>query len=168
MLKVVVGLVCKFSDWQGRILCPAMLVLMIIVLAEIFMRSILNRPTTWGLELALFIFGGTAVLGGAYVLRHEAHVSMDIFHKRLSPRARAILDLFTSGLFFLFCGMMLYWGVKYASQSWAVHETSWSIWNPPIYPIKTAIPVGAGFIVLQGLAKFVRDLVIAITGKEEL
>jgi TRAP-type mannitol/chloroaromatic compound transport system permease small subunit len=44
-------------------------------------------------------------------------------------------------------------------------ETSETVWDVPIYPLKLALPVGAFLLLLQGLAKFIRDLVIAIKGE---
>ena len=39
-------------------------------------------------------------------------------------------------------------------------------WSPPIYFFKMTLPVGATLIFLQGVAKFIRDLIFVVTGKE--
>ena len=43
-------------------------------------------------------------------------------------------------------------------SSW---ETSYSAWNPPIWPVKLAIPIGTGLLVLQGLVKLLEDIAVA-------
>jgi TRAP-type mannitol/chloroaromatic compound transport system permease small subunit len=48
----------------------------------------------------------------------------------------------------------------------AFRETLSSAWAPPVYPVKFAIPVAAFLLLLQGLAKYIRDLHLAFTGKE--
>ncbi|GAH80376.1 unnamed protein product [marine sediment metagenome] len=43
-------------------------------------------------------------------------------------------------------------------------ERSTSVWHPPLYPLKLTMPIAAFLILLQGLAKFIRDLNAAIMG----
>jgi TRAP-type mannitol/chloroaromatic compound transport system permease small subunit len=61
---------------------------------------------------------------------------------------------------------MLVYGGRFAMNSLSFRETLSSAWAPPIYPIKFAIPVAAFLLLLQGLAKYIRDLHLAVTGKE--
>jgi TRAP-type mannitol/chloroaromatic compound transport system permease small subunit len=91
---------------------------------------------------------------------------MEIFHNRLSPRGRAILDLITAPLFFLFIGILLWKGGEFAWSSISRMETSGSYWGPPLYPFKAMIPIGAFMLAMQGLTKFIRDFVRATTGRE--
>jgi TRAP-type mannitol/chloroaromatic compound transport system permease small subunit len=53
-----------------------------------------------------------------------------------------------------------------AWESLLLGETEPTSFAPPVYPIKMMIPLGAFLILLQGLAKFIRDLTLVITGKE--
>jgi len=41
-----------------------------------------------------------------------------------------------------------------------VHGFSQSAWNPPLYPAKLMIPLAALLLMLQGLAKLIRDIFI--------
>ncbi len=49
-------------------------------------------------------------------------------------------------------------------RSVSVLETSGSAWDPPVYPIKLALVGGVVLLLLQGTAKFIRDLHFAIKG----
>jgi len=42
-----------------------------------------------------------------------------------------------------------------------------TFWAPPVYPIKTLIPISALLFLLQGIAKFIRDFKIVISGQRE-
>ncbi len=44
-------------------------------------------------------------------------------------------------------------------------EKSWSDFAPPLYPIKTVIPVTAFLLLIQGFAWFYRNIQILITGE---
>lgn len=94
-------------------------------------------------------------------MAHRGHVNVDLLHSQLSPRKRAFMDIFTSLIFFIFTLALLWFGIDMASESISGWETSFSAWNPPVWPVKLAIPVGTGLLVLQGLAKLLEDIAIA-------
>jgi TRAP-type mannitol/chloroaromatic compound transport system permease small subunit len=142
-----------------------MLLLIFVVVFEVVSRYIFRQPSMWAHETSAFIFGGMFLIGGAYGLLTKVHVSMDVLYLRFSTRGRAIVDLVTSLLFFLFCGVLLWVGGQVAWNSIMNRELSATPWAPPIYPLKSAIVFAALLMLLQGLAKFVRDLITAFTGK---
>ena len=100
-----------------------------------------------------------------YALLHKSHVSIDILYGKCSERKKAILDIISYTIFFFpFLLIVLYQGIKYAGNSWAMLETSWSVFAPPLYLIKTVIPVMAFLLLLQGIVIFVRQIQTAIKG----
>jgi len=57
--------------------------------------------------------------------------------------------------------LALTWPADIPFASW---ETSYSAGNPPIWPAKLAIAVSElGLLVLQGLAKLLEDIAIAVS-----
>jgi TRAP-type mannitol/chloroaromatic compound transport system permease small subunit len=102
-----------------------------------------------------------------YTLFHKAHVSVDILFAKFKQRTKAILDVITYSIFFFpFLLVVLYEGIKYAANSWKISETSWSAFAPPLYPIKTVIPITAALLLIQGISIFIRQIHMAIKGKE--
>jgi TRAP-type mannitol/chloroaromatic compound transport system permease small subunit len=62
---------------------------------------------------------------------------------------------------------VFFWAAaNYAWRSILVGETAGSAWDPPVYPIKMALAIGVALLLLQGMAKFIRDLHLAIKGCE--
>jgi TRAP-type mannitol/chloroaromatic compound transport system permease small subunit len=122
----------------------------------------------WAHGTSQRIFATYYILAGAYVLRHNQHVSVDIVYNHLALRQRAILSIFGSLFFFTFCGVLLWKGVDFAWTSLSQLEPDETPWRAPLYPFKMMVPIGALLILLQGLAKFIRDFITAITGKEAL
>lgn len=154
------------SNWSGRIASFLILVMIAIVVYEVVLRYAFDRPTMWAHESAQFVFGAMSILGGGYVLYRGSHVKMDVVYSRCSPRTKAILDLITAPIFFCFAATLLWTSGEIAWESIQELERSNSQWRPPIYPIKSLIPVAALLVLLQGVAKFVRDVFTSITGKE--
>ena len=161
---LVVQSIDKVSDWSGKIIAFLLVGMVGVLLIEVVARYVFGHPTKWAHVSAQLMFAVYAIMLGAYALVHRSHVNMDIFYNRLSERARAVLDLCTSTLFFFWCGILLWFGGEFAAKSIALWQHSSTVWNPPIWEVKLAIAVGAFLIVLQGLAKFIRDLSIAVTG----
>jgi TRAP-type mannitol/chloroaromatic compound transport system permease small subunit len=166
ILNRILKLVDTINDWVGKVLSIGVLFMFVLVLAEVIRRYFLNSPTVWGNELTQLTFGGYAVLAGGYVLRWGGHVNVDIFYIQLSTRGRAIADIITFGLFLIFCGMILIYGGSLAWDSLTRLEHSQSAWNPPLYPVKLMIPTGAFLLLLQGIAKLVRDIIAVSTGEK--
>lgn len=162
VLKFIDGL----NDWVGRVIAYGVLIMSVLVLSEIVRRYFFNAPTVWGTELTQMTFGIYVILSGSYILRWGGHVNVDILYSRFSPRAKAVVDIVTFSLFILFCGMMLWYGGSLAWESLSIWEHSNSAWHPPIYPVKMMIPIGAFLLLLQGIAKLIRDILTLFPGKE--
>lgn len=162
ILKGVDGL----SNWSGKITSYLLLVILVVILIEVVLRYFFNRPTIWAHELSTLLLGVYLVIPGAYALFHKTHVAVDLLYGRLSLRNRAILDVATSVFFFFWCAVLLWAGTKFAAKSIAAMEQSPSLWSPHVWEIKLMIPLAAFLLLLQGLAKFVRDVYFAAKGKE--
>lgn len=158
----------NISQKTGGIASLLIFPLIAIVVYEVIMRYFFHNPTEWVFETARFLFGASMILGGCYVLKERRHVGMDVLYSRISLRKRAILDVITAFIFFAFIGVLLFESIRLAAHSWAMTVHSESPWGPPIYPIVTTIPIAALLLLLQGVAKFIRDFRLAITGRESI
>jgi TRAP-type mannitol/chloroaromatic compound transport system permease small subunit len=160
----ILGFIDKLNDYIGRGVCIQITVSIMIVLYEILSRALLI-PQDFTIELSEFVFGTTFVLGGGYALRYGVHVTVDLVWARLSVRKRAILDLVTSILFFVYVGVLIWKGWDAAFLALVHGERTSSAWAPIDWPVRMVIPIGGFLILLQGLAKFTRDI-RKVAGKE--
>jgi TRAP-type mannitol/chloroaromatic compound transport system permease small subunit len=104
------------------------------------------------------------MLGAAYAFYHGMHVRTDVLVRYLSPRKQAALDTIIS-LFFFFMVVLLLWkGGEMAWSSVERLETAKTVFRSPIWPVKLTIPIGAFLLLLQGAAKFIRDIYHTVTG----
>jgi TRAP-type mannitol/chloroaromatic compound transport system permease small subunit len=156
------------GDAVGRYVSFLIIGMACILLWEVFLRGVFNSPTIWVHESTRYLFGAHFLAGGVYAMRHGAMVNVDILYTRFSIRARALIDLLTSSLFFIFIGVMLWKGFGLAVASVRLREASQTAWGAPVYPLKVMLVIGAALLLLQGLAKFIRDLHIAVGGKGSL
>lgn len=54
------------------------------------------------------------------------------------------------------CAILLYFSVPSAWSSWEYKETSFSAWNPPVWPIKAFVPLALALMMLQAIIEFLR------------
>jgi len=164
-LRKILNLIDSISEWTGRIFSFIIIILVILVVLEVIMRKVFHSPTIWNFEVSKQLYAYHFMIVSAFALLHKAHVSIDIVYEKLNQKTKAICDVITYIIFFFpFLLVWLYHGVKYAAKSWTIYETSWSVFAPPLYPIKTIIPMTAFLLLIQGAAIFIRKLDVAIRG----
>ena len=127
---------------------------------EVIVRFVFNSPTNWVHESMFLMFGMQYLIAGAYALKVDAHVRVDVFYVKFSDRGKAAADVLTSVFFFIFTGTMLATGWIFVSDATRLGEVSFTEWGIQVWPIKAAIPIGALVLMLQGLSKVIKDLKI--------
>jgi TRAP-type mannitol/chloroaromatic compound transport system permease small subunit len=125
---------------------------------EVFVRYVLNEPTSWAFDFSYLMYGAMFFMAGAYTLSRGGHVRADMFYRLWQPRTQAKVELVLYVLFF-FPGVLalVISGWKYGYTSMKIFESS--VNSPagvPIWPLKMLIPFGAGLLTLQGVAEMLR------------
>ena len=164
-MKKLISAIDWISIWVGKTFSILMLLVVFAVIYEIIARYVFQAPTQWGTESMIMGCALTYVMGGAWAIQSEKHIKMELFYGKLSSKGKAIIDILTYFFFVLYIGMFLWASAKYSWQSFQLKETSASAWNPPVYPIKIALTIGALLVLLQGTAKFMRNLYLIIKEK---
>ena len=125
---------------------------------EVFVRYVLDDPTSWAFDMSYLMYGAVFFMAGAYTLSRGGHVRADMFYRLWSDRTQATVELVLYVLFF-FPGILALvvagWG--YGTESLRLREVS--VNSPagvPIWPLKMMIPVGASLMALQGFAELLR------------
>jgi TRAP-type mannitol/chloroaromatic compound transport system permease small subunit len=153
----------RINEWEGKIFSFLIVVATIQVCFELVLRYVFNAPTTWGLEMTLYLCSTTYVMSGAYAERYNAHIKVDIFYSRWSPRTRAFFDLIvTDTLLMLFCIVLTWQSAVWFWEAVSQGLTSGTIWDPPIWPMRLIILAGAFFLFLAAFGKSVRDLLLVV------
>ncbi len=153
------------SDWTGKVFAWLIIPISAVTFLEVVLRYFFNSPTIWSSELIGYMFGAMTFMSGAYCLRHDQHIRLDLIRGRLGPKAKAILDLVSSGFTYLFLIMLIWQGTALAVDNTSCLLTSGTVWDPPYWPFAWFLPLGALLLMLQELSNLFRNLLILI-GKE--
>ena len=132
---------------------------------EVIARFVFNSPTNWLHESMFLMYGMQYMLAGAYAYQLDQHVRVDVFYAKFSPRGKAIADIITSVFFFIFVGTLLITSYRFAADSVGNDEHSFTEWGVQYWPVKLTMPIGAGLLLLQGVAKLFKDIVFVARGR---
>lgn len=110
------------------------------------------------LEAQWYMFAGIVMLGGAWTLKVNEHVRVDlIYGGMISERTRTWID-FLGGVFFLLpmCVLMIYFTLPWFWQSYAAGEHSVNAGGLVRWPVKIMVPLGFLLMALQSIAEILK------------
>lgn len=151
-------LIDAITEVLGRIGWLLILYCMIFGVTDVFLRYALNAPSQWigtTLQAAMVLIACT---GGAYALKYDAFVKLDLFYANASTRTKAVLDVLTAPFTLLFLGVLIWKGIDAALLSIKFKQVTPTAVPIPIYPIKSIIPMAAAIVLLVVVKQLVRDV----------
>lgn len=125
---------------------------------EVFVRYLLNDPTSWAFDMSYIVYGGLFMMAGAYTLSRNGHVRGDVLYRLWPARVQAGVEL-TLYVMFFFPGVisLMIAGWAYGYEAFRIREVS--VNSPagvPVWQLKMLIPFAGFFLTLQGLAEVMR------------
>lgn len=154
-LSVFSNAITRLNHGLFRLTLWLMAVVVPVMLYEVIARYLFNAPTVWAMELAVLLFGPYFLLGGPYLLHLKGHVALDLVRQRLDANWSRRMDLVNYPVIVVFCAILLYFSVPAAWSAWNYRETSFSAWNPPIWPVKLTVPLALALMMLQALVEWI-------------
>jgi len=166
MLQRFLIMIDRFSMAVGHAFAWCILILTLGTSYEVFMRYVLNNPTSWAFDMSYILYGGLFIMSGAYALSRDAHVRGDVLFRLLRPRVQASLELVLYFIFF-YPGVtaLIIAGYGYAHDSFGYREVS--VNSPvgvPIWQLKALIPLAGIMLFIQGIAQVIRCVLCIQTG----
>ena len=166
----------RFSAWSGKAIAWIIVVSTVLITYDVTMRY-LSKPfgdvirSIWftynySYDMSYYLYAILFMIGGAYALSRAQMVRGDMFYRNWPVKVQGGVDL----VLYLFA----FWpailalisvGAQWAAYSWSIHERSFtSAAAPPLYPLKTVIPIAALLMAIQGVAETARAFIAMRTG----
>ena len=125
--------------------------------------SAFGRNSNSLVEAVQYMFAAMVMFGGAWALKINEHVRVDLIYGAISETARTWIDLL-GGLFFLMplCILMIYFTWGWALQAYVRSEGSLNAGGLPLWPMRFMIPTGFAILGLQGVAEIIK-CILALT-----
>ncbi|MDK6202451.1 MULTISPECIES: TRAP transporter small permease subunit [Oligella] len=156
---MIIRIIDVINEVIGKIVSFIAIIFAVIIIYEVFMRYALHQPTRWSFDVTKQLYGFYFMMLGAYALKHQAHVRVDLLVQHLSRRAQKWVDIAGYLIFFFpFSWIFLTRSYEFAMRSVAQAETTYGAVQLPIYPLKISMVVAAALLLLQGVAEVLRLL----------
>jgi TRAP-type mannitol/chloroaromatic compound transport system permease small subunit len=158
MLQKFLLMIDRFSMAVGHAFAWCILIMTLGTSYEVFMRYVMDNPTSWAFDLSYIMYGALFIMSGAYALSRNAHVRGDVVFRLLRPRVQAGIELVLYFIFF-YPGVtaLIVAGYGYAHDSFGYREVS--VNSPvgvPIWQLKALIPLAGIMLFIQGIAQVIR------------
>ena len=165
-LHALIKAVDATNEWTGRLVAWAVVPLMGGLVYEVVARYVFGAPTLWAYDFTYMLYGGMFMVGAGYTLLKQGHIRTDMLYRLLPERWQALIDTLLYPVFFFPAVVyLLVVGIDFAEYSWSIREkAAFGAWRPPIYPLKTVVPVAAFLLLLQGASEFVKSIRAAVRG----
>ena len=150
----------RFIDWSGRTVSWLTLLMVIVTFVIVVLRYVFDIGWIALQESVTYMHAMVFLVGASWTLQQEAHVRVDIFYSRFSPRTKAWIDLGGSLLMLLPVMMFVAWiSWAYVIDSWGVLEGSREAGGlPAVFLLKSLILVMAAMLILQALVQITRSV----------
>lgn len=168
MQKLIDGIE-TLNEWIGCAVGWLTLVMVGVMFLVVVLRYVFDTGYIALQESVTWMHALVFMLGAAYTLKYDAHVRVDVLYRNWSSRRQAWANLL--GVLFLLlpvCMLIIWQSADYVARSWRVFEASGETGGlPGVFLLKTAIPVTALLLLLQGIALALRSaLTLAGRGTE--
>ncbi len=134
--------------------------LVLVVLWGVGSRFVLNAPSRWTEEVAIFLLMWLALLGAAIAFRRQQHLGVESLVGILHPSARLLMALVGQALIAFFAlAVLVYGGSVLVLETLEAGQVTPAT-NLPMGYVYLAVPISGAFVVLFAIEQVVALLAV--------
>jgi len=153
-----------FNERVGRAVSWLILLMLLIIVYDVSMRYIFHIGSVLLQELEWHFFDLVFLLGAAYTLKENGHVSIDIFYtsRHVSEKKRLWINILGTFLFlFPFSLLVIFSSLPFVEFAFNIGEGSSEPGGLPFrFLIKAMIPLSFFLLVLQGICYVIENVAL--------
>ncbi len=144
----------RFS--RVAMIMPAIIV--VIMMYEVFMRYVLEKPTIWVNEMSLWMGGWVYLTAGIYAMQQRAHIRIVLLYDIVPRWLRRCFDVLTTFLIVVWTFMTVWGSYRESSKALLDWERYGTAWDPPIPAVtQPLILVTMVVIAIQAISNLIMD-----------
>jgi len=152
-------LIDAISEAVGRAAIWLVLVVVIISAGNALSRFAFNMSSNAWLEIQWYLFSAIFLLCGAYVLKKNEHIRIDVIAGRLSERGQNWIDVFGILVFLLPMALIVgYLSWPGFMNAWHSGEMSASEGGLVRWPVRLLLPIGFALLILQAFSELIKRI----------
>jgi len=159
-LEKAVFPVSRFLLYIGQF---TLILMVMLTVADVFLRYVLNRPILGSYELTEFMMAVLVFSTIGYTMVVKGHVVVDLVFIKLPQRSKDILECITSFIAFILFAVVAWRNAVQASTAWGRNDVTAELFIP-ISPFILFVAIGIAVLSLVLFTQFIQSLAKAIKG----
>lgn len=151
------NLVLQASRLLDRLAGLAVVISMLLVVANVVLRTLFNKPILGALEYASLLFAPTVGFSLALCAANNGHIAISLLVERLQPRVRFWIDGLIGVVTVIFLGTCT-WGLILYARTTAASRLVALTTQTPVYPFIGLVALGFFLYCLVQLVKLGQEL----------
>ena len=148
----------RVSVFMGRVVMAITTVLVLVMLYEVVLRYVFEKPTIWANEVSLWLAGFIFLLSGLYAMQQRCHIRIYILYDMFPRWLQRTCDVISTVLIVTFAFFLFYGGWGEAAQKFLRWELYGTAFNPPIpATIKPMVLFIVILVAVQAVVNLIRD-----------
>ncbi len=144
----------------------AMFGIMLLVVADVFMRYAVNQPFTFTYDLVgLYLLAGVFFLTISDTMRAHAHISVDILLHRFSPAGRRLSEIVTALVGVSVFSLITWLGYLRALENFQQGDVLAGTIPWPSWVSAALVPLGCGVLVLRLVLQLIGNVASLVSGR---
>lgn len=152
------GIFDRLSVFVGRVTMLLIAMLVCVMVYEVILRYVFEKPTLWANEMSLWMAGFIFILSGLYAMQQRSHIRIFLLYDTFPRAIQRVCDVISTALILLFAFFLFWGGYGEAAAKFARWETFGTAFDPPIpATLKPMVLIIVILVALQAIANLVRD-----------
>jgi len=145
--------------WRiSRVAMVMVAIIVIIMMYEVFMRYVLEKPTIWVNEMSLWMGGWVYLSAGLYAMQQRSHIRITILYDIVPQWLRKVFELLSTLFIVLFTAATVWGGFNESQDALINWERFGTAWDPPIPAVtQPLILVVLVLITIQAVSNLIMD-----------
>ncbi|QUJ78256.1 TRAP transporter small permease [Sulfitobacter albidus] len=143
----------------GRATMMVIAIMTVVMLYEVFMRYILERPTEWANEMTLWFASFTFLTSGFYAMQQRSHIRIFLLYDAVPRWLQRVFDCISTLLIVTFAFFLVYGSYKQVFVNklykWELYG---SAFNPPIpATLQPMVLIVITLVAVQAILNLIQD-----------
>ncbi|WP_196260117.1 TRAP transporter small permease [Pelagibacterium limicola] len=151
--------VLRFIDRKAEayLLTAILVAISVILVAQVFMRYVVNNPLVWAEELARYLLIWCTMIGTSLAVKESRHIVVDFAPVLFGPRSIGLFRMISMVGIICFSAVITYYSVPFVLRVQQMNQLSPSL-EIPMWCVYLALPVGAVASIIRALQQIYLQL----------
>lgn len=163
IIKSICKGIDRVNELLGNLFSVLVLAILGVILCEVVLRRVFNRPQVWTQELTIMLFAAYIILICAYGFQKKAFVAVDVVFVMLPKAAQYILHIIT---YLCFLVPFVFWilpkSYYFFLRAYTSNEQTYSVWAAPTWPVKFCFFFGILLLAVQTVSEILKQVVALV------